>query len=132
MHHDRIVRGHRLIDRPGAAAALLAPSHGSLDHERLAVLYLDCGFGLLETMFADGTDHVELPIRRIAREALAFGARAVVIAHNHPDGDPSPSPSDRQATRRLAEALRPLGILLADHLVLGGDGWTSFHAKGWL
>ncbi len=73
-----------------------------------------------------------LPIRDVAADALAFGAQAVVMAHNHPSGDPTPSRADREATQRLAHALEPLGVRLIDHLVIAGEHVTSFRALGLL
>lgn len=73
--------------------------------------------------------------REVYCEATRYRARAIVVAHNHPDGDPSPSEEDLTVTRRLAEAGLVLGIKLLDHLVLGapgsagGKGYVSLHAE---
>ncbi|MDG2533302.1 JAB domain-containing protein [Sphingomonas sp. HITSZ_GF] len=77
-------------------------------------------------------DRLDLPIRAIAADALAFDATALVMAHNHPSGDPTPSEADREATRRLARALDPLGVQLLDHLVVAARGITSFRSLGFL
>lgn len=77
-------------------------------------------------------DAVDLPIRRIAIDALALDAAAVVMAHNHPSGEAWPSRADRDATRRLADALRALGVRLHEHLVVGAGGAWSFRAAGLL
>jgi DNA repair protein RadC len=73
-----------------------------------------------------------LPIREIAADALAFGAVAVVMAHNHPSGDPTPSIADREATRLLARALETLEVRLVDHLIVASAGITSFRNLGLL
>lgn len=73
-----------------------------------------------------------LPIREIAADALAFGAVAVVMAHNHPSGDPTPSIADREATRLLARALATLEVRLVDHLIVASNGITSFRSLGLL
>ncbi len=75
---------------------------------------------------------VDVPIRAIAGDALAFGADQVVMAHNHPSGDPEPSRDDLAVTRRIATALNALGIRLVDHLVLAGDRAISLRARGLL
>lgn len=75
---------------------------------------------------------VSVPIRHVASDALAFGAHSVVMAHNHPSGDPEPSVQDLRVTRRIAVALAALGVRLVDHLVLAGDTVTSFRARGLL
>ncbi|UVO51669.1 JAB domain-containing protein [Sphingomonas sp. SUN019] len=75
---------------------------------------------------------VNVPIRLVATDALAFDARAVVMAHNHPSGDPEPSTQDLRVTRGIATAFDALGIRLIDHLVLAGDVVTSFRGRGLL
>lgn len=77
-------------------------------------------------------DAVDLPVRRVVADALAFDARGVVMAHNHPSGDPSPSGADRATTRRLLAALDPVGVRLVDHLILAHGGTVSFLELGWL
>lgn len=75
---------------------------------------------------------VDVPVRQIVADALAFDAAGVVMAHNHPSGDPSPSAADRTITRRLLAALDAVNIRLVDHLVLAEDRAVSFLALGWL
>ncbi|MDT8759824.1 DNA repair protein [Sphingomonas psychrotolerans] len=77
-------------------------------------------------------DRLVLPIRDVAADALAFGAAAVVMAHNHPSGDPAPSVADLEATRLLARALGTFDIRLVDHLIVARDGITSFRQLGLL
>jgi DNA repair protein RadC len=116
-----------------AAGALFAP----LAQERVEVLafaYLDARQQVLGMRHARSPHHdrFEMPIREVAADALAFNAAAVVMAHNHPSGDPTPSQADRDATRRLARALDPLGIRLLDHLVVAARGISSFRNLGFL
>ncbi len=75
---------------------------------------------------------VEVPIRAIAGDALAFGADQVMMAHNHPSGKPEPTRDDLATTRRIATALDALGIRLVDHLVLAGGRIISLRARGLL
>lgn len=77
-------------------------------------------------------DHVPLRMREVAAHALALDAVAVVMAHNHPSGDPTPSAADREATRLLARALATLGVRLLDHLVVATGGTASFRRLGLL
>lgn len=87
-----------------------------------------------------GTRHVpssrfasaDVPIRSVISDAIAFDARGLMMAHNHPSGDPEPSQQDLRFTRHLAVALDALGIRLIDHLVLTRDVVTSFRARGLL
>ena len=63
-------------------------------------------------------------------DALELSASAVILLHNHPSGDPSPSPADVDMTRQIVDALQPLRIAVHDHLVVGRDGVASFKALG--
>ena len=63
---------------------------------------------------------------------MGLGASAVILAHNHPSGDPTPPAQDRDVTRRVAAAGRILGVPLLDHLVVGRNDWTSLADRGLL
>lgn len=134
MRHDPILVADRPIGDSSAAAALLAPGFAGLAHEELKVLHMD---GALRPL-AVGTEtgagglSVEVPVRRLIGLALALGSRALILAHNHPGGDPTPSRADRTATRRLIEVAHPLDIRVIDHLVFAAAGWRSFRALGLL
>jgi DNA repair protein RadC len=75
---------------------------------------------------------VAFPIRNIVVDAAQHGSAAILLAHNHPSGDPRPSESDLRATRRLAAAAGALGCRLLDHLVFAGDECTSLRRLGYL
>ncbi len=79
---------------------------------------------------AGGRDQVTISIRTVAADALAFEACSVIIAHNHPSGDATPSARDVAFTRALAAGLRTLEMVLLDHLVIAGDEVTSLRAMG--
>ena len=116
------------------AARLVEPLLGGLDREKLAVLHLDGErrlLGLVEGE-VDAKAEVALPIRAIVADALRFGSAGIVIAHNHPSGDATPSAADVDATKRLAFLLAELGIGLHDHLVLAGTRISSFRLLGLL
>lgn len=115
-----------------AAAALLAPFLQGLDHEQFHVLHLGERLGLLwYDAYAMGTDGgVDVPLRTLFRDALALESRALILAHNHPDGDPSPSIADKAVTRRIVAVARQLDIVILDHLIFGHDRWTSFRRVG--
>ncbi|MBI4387366.1 MAG: DNA repair protein RadC [Elusimicrobia bacterium] len=70
--------------------------------------------------------------REVFSPALAYRAAGVLVAHNHPSGDPEPSPEDRDVTRRLRQAGEILGIPLVDHLIIGARGHYSFRERGLL
>jgi DNA repair protein RadC len=121
------------ITDAAAAHGLFAALAGEA-HEVLAFAYLGGDRRVLGMRHARSAcvDRMAVPIRMVAVDALAFGAAAVVMAHNHPSGDPTPSPADREATRLLARALETLEVRLLDHLVLAARGVTSFRALGLL
>jgi DNA repair protein RadC len=102
--------------------------------EIVAIAYLDAEEEMLalrlSTQGAPGEVH--LPLRDILRDVLDNEPAALVLAHNHPSGDPRPSPSDQRATQTLCAVLRPLGVNLADHIILSGDQRVSFRDLGLL
>ena len=117
-----------------AAQALLAPSFAGRLVETCFVLLLDQEHCLIAQLVVDAIEPgtVDLPFRKIVTEALASDTRAMILAHNHPDGDPTPSMADKLATRRLAEVAAPLGLRLLDHLIFADDTFISFRALGLL
>jgi DNA repair protein RadC len=68
--------------------------------------------------------------REVFAEAIRYSAASIIVAHNHPSGDPSPSPEDAAVTRRLVEAGEILGIEVLDHIVVGDGRWVSLKEKG--
>lgn len=112
----------------------LAPRLAHLPCEVFYALYLDTkGRLLFESEISRGTLSSSLVHpREVFGPALSRRAAAVLVAHNHPSGDPHPSADDRATTRRLQRAGRLLGIELLDHLVIGAGGFQSFLEEGWL
>lgn len=112
----------------------LAPRLAHLPCEVFYALYLDTkGRLLFEAEVSRGTLSSSLVHpREVFAPALSRRAAAVLVAHNHPSGDPQPSADDRTTTRRLQRAGRLLGVELVDHLVIGAGGFLSFMEEGWL
>jgi DNA repair protein RadC len=79
-----------------------------------------------------GETRTGFPLRAIIADAAVHGSAGIVLAHNHPSGDPRPSNSDFQATRRLATAAEALDCAVLDHLVFGGNECTSLRRLGYL
>lgn len=75
-------------------------------------------------------DHTPVYPREVLKRALELGASALILVHNHPSGDPTPSRADIEMTREVAEAAGKLGIALHDHVIVARGGHTSFRAKG--
>ena len=127
-----------LLPCPGAPfeaiGRLVADSVAGAQVEIAAFAYCDRSGRMLGLRHARGAaDAVELPVRRVAIDALTLDAAVVVMAHNHPRGEARPSRADREATRRLAGALHALGVRLHEHLVVGAGGASwSFRGAGLL
>ncbi len=113
---------------PQDAAGLLMPQFGAAAVERFGVLLLDTKHRVLKTrLLSVGTlDASLVHPREVFREAVRAGAAAVVLFHNHPSGDPTPSRDDAALTERMVAAGRIMGIDVLDHLVLGETTYYSF------
>ncbi len=120
---------------PDEAVSLLRAVFATLDGDRehFVVLALDAknaarGFKAVAT---GGMSTSSVDPKTIFRDALALGAYALIVAHNHPSGDPMPSPEDKAVTRRLCEGGQILGMPIRDHIVLGDAGrHFSFRREG--
>jgi len=115
------------------AADLLAPLFAGRASETVAAMHLDVAGRVLAVSDYPGEQaSAELPLRAIVADALRLGTRALVLAHNHPGGDPAPSEEDLAVTRRLAAVVEPLGIRLHDHLIFAGGDCSSLRGLGLL
>lgn len=115
--------------------ALLAYVKTALAHEareQFRVLFLDKKNQLIadEVMNRGTVDHAPVYPREVVRRALELSASALILVHNHPSGDPTPSTPDVDMTREIVNAARPLRIAIHDHLVVGRDGVASLKALG--
>jgi DNA repair protein RadC len=127
----------RIRERPVLASwqALLDYLRADMAHmavERVRVLFLNSRNVLIanEQMWEGSVDESAVYIREIMRRALDLHATAIIVVHNHPSGDPSPSQQDIRLTRDLAEAGRHLRISLHDHIIVGASGHKSLRAEG--
>ena len=116
-------------------SALLSYVRVALQHEareQVRVLYLDRKNQLIaDEVTNHGTvDHAPVYPREIVRRALELSASSVILVHNHPSGDPTPSKADVEITQAVVAAGKPLGVSVHDHLVVGREGVVSFKAKG--
>jgi DNA repair protein RadC len=116
------------------AAALLEPRFSGRGRaERIEVAHLCSAGRVLGFTHGEGCrTGAELPARAILHAALEWNSAALVIAHNHPSGDPTPSRDDLDATCRFAATARMLGIRVIDHIIFAGSDWRSFRALGLL
>lgn len=107
---------------------------GGLGHEVFAVLFLDAQLKLIamETLFQGSLTSTTVHPREVVKRALALGAAAAVLAHNHPSGHAEPSQADELLTRQLSQALALVDVRVVDHLVVGADAVVSFAERGLL
>ena len=117
--------------------ALLDYCHTTMAHretEQFRIFFLDRKNVLIaDEEQASGTvDHVPVYPREVVKRALQLNASALILVHNHPSGDPTPSSADIDMTRRIASAADALGITLHDHLIIGKSCELSFRAEGML
>jgi DNA repair protein RadC len=115
--------------------ALLDYLRADLAHltvERVRVLYLNARNMLIrDELTSEGSvDQAAIHVREVVRRAIDLGATGVIIVHNHPGGDPSPSGQDIAITRDLVEAGKRLGIAVHDHVIIGIEGHVSMRSKG--
>jgi DNA repair protein RadC len=124
----------RPLRSPADAAGLVMPEMRFLAKEHFRVLLLDAKNRLLASeLVSIGTLNTSLVHpRELFRRAIAAAAAAVILIHNHPSGDPTPSAEDLALTRRLVEAGRLLGIEVLDHLVIGDNRYVSLKERALL
>jgi DNA repair protein RadC len=129
---NRAPRARVQLLHPRDAAAYLMPMFGARAVEQFGMALLDTKHRVLRTavIAVGGLNHTSVEPRDVFREAALGGAAAVLVFHNHPSGDPSPSPEDITLTRRLAAAGELMGIDLVDHLVLGDVRYCSLKEMG--
>jgi DNA repair protein RadC len=98
------------------------------DKEQLRVLFLDKRNRLIaDEVQQEGTvDHTPVYPREVVKRALELSATAVILVHNHPSGDPTPSQADIAMTKEIMSVAQPLGISVHDHIIVGKDGHASF------
>ncbi len=133
MARARILNRHVLSNWD----ALLDYCHTTMAHqatEQFRVLFLDCKNALLaDEEQARGTvDHVPVYPREVAKRALELNASALILVHNHPSGDASPSSADITMTQSILQAAETLGLTVHDHLIIGRECEFSFLAAGLL
>jgi DNA repair protein RadC len=97
------------------------------EREQFRLLFLDKRNALIadEVQGSGTVDHTPVYPREVVRRALELSACALILVHNHPSGDPTPSPADVRMTREIIDAAKPLGISVHDHIIVGREGHAS-------
>ena len=108
----------------------LRAAQGFEHREQFRILFLDKKNHLIaDEVQQQGTiDHTPVYVREVVKRALELSATAIVLVHNHPSGDPTPSRADIDMTKQIVAAAKPLGVAVHDHIIVGRDGHASFRA----
>ncbi|WP_420137108.1 RadC family protein [Sphingomonas sp.] len=132
----RLLRGE-IKARPvlGSWQSLLDYLHAAMAHrmtEGARVLHLNSRNMLIrDELVSEGSiDQAAIYVREVARRALELGSAAIILVHNHPSGDPTPSRQDIALTKEIMAALKPFGIQVHDHVVVGSTGHASLRGLG--
>lgn len=104
------------------------------EREELRILYLDKKNGLIadEVQQIGTVDHTPVYPREVVRRAIELASTAIILVHNHPSGDPTPSTADIRMTQDVVAIAKPLGISVHDHIIIGRNGHASFRGLGLL
>ena len=132
----RLVRGE-VLERPvlSSWAQVLdycRASMGFASKEQFRILFLDKRNQIIadEVQQTGTVDHTPVYVREVVKRALELSATAIVLVHNHPSGDPTPSRADIEMTKQIVAAAKPLGVLVHDHIIVGKQGHASFRGLG--
>jgi DNA repair protein RadC len=130
--NERVPEQQTTINNPEDAARLVRYDMGALDHERLRVLLLDTRNHLLDNVeiYRGSVNTAQVRPADIFKAAVRRNATAVIVLHNHPSGDPTPSPDDVAVTRELIQAGQQLDIKVLDHIVIGQGRHVSMKERG--
>ena len=130
--HVDLSADERTIRGPADLAAYLGAELGDLAQEQLRVVLLDTRNHVIgsQLVYQGGINATAIRLADCFREAVARGAAAVIFAHNHPSGDPTPSPADIHLTTEAGRAGDLLGIELLDHIIIARQGHVSLRERG--
>jgi len=125
-------KGKEIYFRTPAQVYEYLKSMTFLAKEHVRALYLDVKNRLIreEVISIGSLNSSPLHPREVIRPAILCNAAGIILAHNHPSGDPTPSPGDREITHRIREACRLMEVELLDHIILGEEGYVSLREKG--
>ena len=101
--------------------------------EQFRVLFLDKKNRVIadEVQGTGTVDHTPVYVREVVKRTLELASTAIILVHNHPSGDPTPSNADIAMTRQIVDAGKPLGVMVHDHIIIGRERFTSFVDDGY-
>ena len=119
--------GRQVLGSWAAVLDYCRAAQGFDDRERFRILFLDKKNQLIaDEVQQEGTvDHTPVYVREVVKRALELSATALILVHNHPSGDPTPSKADIDMTRMIVDAAKPLGVAIHDHIIVGRKGHVS-------
>jgi DNA repair protein RadC len=120
------------INSPADAAALVAYEMSALEQEHLRVFLLDTRNHVLDIVevYKGSVNSSQVHVGELFKPAVRRNATAIIVAHNHPSGDPTPSPDDVAVTRAIVQAGKLLSVDVLDHIVIGQGRWVSLKERG--
>ena len=120
------------VNSPADAAALLAYEMSALEQEHLRVILLDTRNRVLDIVeiYKGSVNSSQVHVGELFKPAIRRNATALIIVHNHPSGDPTPSPDDVAVTRAIVQAGKLLDVDVLDHMVIGQGRWVSLKERG--
>jgi DNA repair protein RadC len=121
-----------VVNSPADAAALVAYEMSALEQEHLRVILLDTRnhvLGIVE-IYIGSVNSSQIHVGEIFKAAIRRSAPALIVVHNHPSGDPTPSPDDVTVTRAIVQAGKLLDVDVLDHMVIGQGRWVSLKERG--
>ena len=127
-HFESGLKKSAAFTQPEAVARYLESELGHLQRERFGLMLLDQQHQLIEfeILFEGTLNQAQVHAREVVKAALDANAAAVILAHNHPSGDPSPSQADIELTKQLSKALELIEVRTLDHIIIGDQGrWHS-------
>ena len=134
-----LMQRQQVLDKPilGSWQSVLDYCHSVMAHdqnEQFRLLFLDGKNALIadEVQSRGTVNHAPVYIREVVKRTLTLGASSIIMAHNHPTGDPAPSRDDIEMTRAVKLALEQVGVAVHDHIIIGRKGHASLRSMGYL
>jgi len=120
------------INSPADAAALVAYDMSALEQEHLRIILLDTRNQVLDIVevYKGSVNSSQVHVGELFKSAIRRNASALIVVHNHPSGDPTPSPEDVAVTRSIVQAGKLLDVEVLDHMVIGQGSWVSLKERG--